>query len=405
MKITVVTNIYWPDEAGAAAIITDLCEGLVERGFEVTVLTTYPYFPEWRRKRNVPEATVQESFRNGVCIRRHWIYVPKNPSNLFERLLYEISFFLSLLRSLCSVRHADALVAFSTMGGQLGFSVLARWLLGCRLWINVQDILGDAMSATKLGSSLAGRFFGRVQRFIYRRADHLSAISPEMRDRLEELARPNQPVEMVPNWIHSDFQRMIDVGPGRSSIPPQRPWNLVYAGNLGRKQGLDLLCLSLHRSEIDFSMEIWASGGEAHRTRNCFDEAADPRFSFGPILPPAEYIEVLKKADFFVISQRSGIGNSFIPSKLITCIACGTPILAVCDRESPLGNEVRKFNLGGICEWTELDRLEDVLKKMSENWKDHLKACANRSKDYGHKAGIDRCASLLTEMVREKSDN
>ena len=44
MKILVVSQYYWPE----VFRITDICAGLIERGYEVDVLTSLPNVPQGR---------------------------------------------------------------------------------------------------------------------------------------------------------------------------------------------------------------------------------------------------------------------------------------------------------------------------------------------------------------------
>jgi colanic acid biosynthesis glycosyl transferase WcaI len=72
-------------------------------------------------------------------------------------------------------------------------------------------------------------------------------------------------------------------------------------------------------------------------------------------------VAALHAADLFVITERSGSGSSYMPSKLIPAIASGTPVLAVCDDESSLGQEMTRAQLGPRLGWDDLDQLEAVL--------------------------------------------
>src|SRR5690606_2625388 len=100
MKLLVITMLYEPDCVGIAAIASDMCAGLAERGHDVTVYTTYPYYPEWQRKTSDNVWRIREERLTDVRVRRHGLFVPRHPSRLLPRLAHELSFTLSLTRSL-----------------------------------------------------------------------------------------------------------------------------------------------------------------------------------------------------------------------------------------------------------------------------------------------------------------
>ena len=87
-------------------------------------------------------------------------------------------------------------------------------------------------------------------------------------------------------------------------------------------------------------------GGRADDVRQWIEQSGDDRFTFGPFLDEAGFIRAIHASDLFVVTEKTGSGGSFIPSKLIPAISTGTPILAVCDREGPLGEEMHRARLG-----------------------------------------------------------
>ena len=49
-RLLVIVNYFPPDVAGGARVYEDMCRGLVDRGWDVTVRAAYPFYPEWRDK-------------------------------------------------------------------------------------------------------------------------------------------------------------------------------------------------------------------------------------------------------------------------------------------------------------------------------------------------------------------
>ena len=84
LRLLVVSMLYEPDCVGIAPVATDLCRGLARRGHQVTVYTTYPYYPEWRRKSDVNAWKIQQEELGNVCVKRFGLYVPSKPSRLIR---------------------------------------------------------------------------------------------------------------------------------------------------------------------------------------------------------------------------------------------------------------------------------------------------------------------------------
>jgi colanic acid biosynthesis glycosyl transferase WcaI len=64
------------------------------------------------------------------------------------------------------------------------------------------------------------------------------------------------------------------------------------------------------------------------------------------LLSGRKYHELLVDADISLITQQSGSGNAFFPSKLLVTLAYGSPVLTVADEESALAKAVRAGRFG-----------------------------------------------------------
>lgn len=403
MRLLVISNLFHPDRGGGASVFSDLCFGLAERGWEVTVLTTHPYYPEWKRKSPASVWRCTREEIRGVKVVRHWMYVPARPSSLGPRLLYESSFLLSLCRSLPSGFRAEATMVYCPLLGAVGFAALRRWIHGGPLWLNVQDIPADAASASGISQSkgfdAAAQWF---QRLLFNAADQWSTISPIMASRLAELRRRDQPIHVCPNWLNESMAAQVERVPGKRGRAPGRPVRLLYAGNIGKKQGLLETLQALQRSGQELEVMVHGDGGEAGNVRAWIEASGDSRFRFGPFLDEAGFVAALHRCDVFLISERAGSGASFIPSKLIPCLATGTPVAAVCDAEGPLGVELGEHGLGLRVGWSEV---QDLARRVAELAADPAGfeaiqgRCLERSRVYRREHAVERFAGLLEQMV------
>src|SRR5262245_48055412 len=138
MRLLVVTNLFHPDRGGGASVFSDMCYGLVERGHEVTVYSAYPYYPEWTNKSNANLWRVAKEERCGVKVRRFGMYLPKNPSKFAPRVMFELSFTLSLMRSLLFFRRFDAVMVYCPVMGAAAYAAVRRLCYSEPIWLNVQ---------------------------------------------------------------------------------------------------------------------------------------------------------------------------------------------------------------------------------------------------------------------------
>lgn len=394
-RLLVVVNVFAPDRGGGAAVFSDLAYALAERGIDVTVRCAYPYYPEWRDKSGRNGLRVQRYTERGVTVERYGLFIPRDPNNLPQRLLYEASFFASLVRALRRDRgRFDATMVFCPLVGAVAYAAARKRLFGGPLWLNVQDLSADAAAASGIakGRAVTG-LFARVQNALFNEADVWSSISPEMVDRLAALRAGDQPILYLPNWLNQSMAEAIEALPDKVGRVPEGPLRLLYAGNIGTKQDLLRFCRALAASDAPFTFHIHGSGGRAADVKAWVEQSGDRRFVFGPFLDEPAFVRAIHDSDLFVITETAGSGGSFIPSKLIPAIATGTPILAVSDRESPLGQEVERAGLGPHFTWDQLGDVPPLL---------HTLAVAPEALPGWQRAARERSAFYRRERVLDE---
>lgn len=400
LKLLVITMMYEPDCVGIAAVASDMCAALAERGHDVTVYTTYPYYPEWKLK---SEASwrVREEFIRGVRVRRHRIFVPSRPSRLLPRLIHELSFPISLMRSFFYGKKYDAVMVYCPLIGGVAFAALRKLWFRDPLWVSIQDIPVEAASASGIiKSGWLARFATFSQSWILNRADVWSTISPEMVEQVQGVKRDGIPLHLFPNWLTGSLGQQIKQTPPRIGRNPTEPRNLLYCGTVGKKQGLLEFCQMLARSDAGFRFEIRGEGSEAGAVREWVENSGDRRFHFGGLLPQDEFIQAIHDADWFVIPQKSSVGSAFFPSKLIPAISLGTPILAITETSGPLGKEMQDNGLGLLVPWAEVEqvpRLLDAVEQDEAQYEEFEANCLRRALSYDRQYAINRLETLLWE--------
>jgi colanic acid biosynthesis glycosyl transferase WcaI len=287
--------------------------------------------------------------------------------------------------------------------GAVAYSAARKLLYREPTWLNIQDIPADAAAASGISRNRFTKGLGQLaQSLLFNRADVWSTIAPKMVERVAALRRRNQPVHFVPNFLNRSMEQAVAEHPSKLGRPVGSPLKLLYAGNIGKKQGLLEFCQRLSQSKLDFRFNIHGDGGEAHAVRDWVAAQRDPRFAFGAFLDERGFVAALVNTDFFVITEKPGVGASFIPSKLIPCIATGTPVVCVCDAAGPLGQEVNRYDLGITVEWSQYDQL---LPRLAEAAGDPSRFAAlqrhalDRAQTYGRTPIIELVERELKRMA------
>jgi colanic acid biosynthesis glycosyl transferase WcaI len=369
VKIWLITNLFAPDVHGGAALYTDMAEWFREQGHDVRVTTTFPYYPRWKLHPGDRGQVLREEIHDGIPLRRIRMYVPARASGL-KRMLSDASFLWSLLRrGRFPGWTPDAIITAEPMLSQCtALRFLYPFNREIRRLIIVQDFVADA--AIELGlvkNPVLAALVRGLERWSLRAAHTVTTISPSMLDKLNGILRggrgfASRPhTACVPNWIHGGLERAA-----RSQLgtPPLRQSKvLLYSGNLGAKQGLPEFIRLFAMTHSGWELRIHGEGAAAAEIAALLPKLNAPGIQLHGILDDAAYIDALFTCAACVITQKSGVGANFLPSKVLPCLATGTPVLAFAAIDSPLAREVTAGAFGLVA--NEEDTLRDSLGQLS----------------------------------------
>ncbi|MGB0649585.1 MAG: glycosyltransferase [Rhodothermales bacterium] len=401
-RILVVVNVFRPD-LGGGVLFADLCDGLAERGFDVTVRCAYPYYPQWTDVSGQNGWRIRRENHDRLNVERFGIFIPSNPNSLVQRLVYEASFFFSLSRRRIRKHEFDAMLVFCPLVGAVAYAGWNARRSRTPLWLNVQDLSAQAAAAGGFGGPT--KLLVRIQNALFRKATVWSTISKPMIESLRQIPHPVDDIKLVPNWMHASLAQLLSTATPRQAVPADRPIRLLYSGNIGGKQDLLAFCQWLATSSASFEMRIQGAGGRADEVRTWIEQTQDPRFSMGDLTDEAGLATKLAWADAYVITEKRDAGSSFVPSKLIPGMTSGAPILAVCDAQGPLGQEVGGHDIGFLASWDEpesLNRFFSIIRNEADTYTSWSQKAIHRGAFYHRDRGIDRCVAVLEGLIEGK---
>src|ERR1700730_18442429 len=265
MRIIVWGINYAPEITGIAPHNVTLCEFLREQGVEVEMVTTFAYYPAWRKRPEDRHLLFRTDVVNGVPVHRCWHFVPERVS-AWKRIIHEATFIFTSTIRVLSLKKADVYVIASPplLLGMAAWFITA--LKRAPFVFHVQDLQPDA--AVGLGMLRTGWFTRALywlEAFAYKHATRVSGISEEILSAFRRKAVPEEKLILFPNSVAIPEQIPV---PGKFRAKHAFASNeflAVYAGNLGVKQGLDLLLDVAERLRNEHKIRIVLCGDGAER--------------------------------------------------------------------------------------------------------------------------------------------
>lgn len=347
MRILHLGINYWPDETGIAPFATGRCEYLAARGHDVVTCTGPPYYPQWRVPDRYRGRLFSRDEQGGVTVLRSWMYVPRKPTS-FRRILHEGSFVCSsLVRALGSWRPDLLLVTSPPLG------LAASGIALSRLWrvpyvLHVADLQPDA--ALELGMLAQGRFVRtlyRLEAAAYRNATLVSTLTAAMRRRIVAKGVAPEKVALFSDWADP---QLFSIAPPEESQAATRksPFTATHFGNMGVKQGLDVMLEAAKLSRDDSGVVYLLVGDGAARPNleSKVRELNLPNLRFLPLQTHDRFLGLLMQADVGLVTQQRTVADIVFPSKMITLLAAARPVIASVGAGSEVARIINESGAG-----------------------------------------------------------
>lgn len=411
MRILIYSYNYYPEPIGIAPLMTQLAEGLVQRGHEVRVITGMPNYPQRIVYEGYRDKFFCEEEHNGVRIQRSYVWVRPKPG-LVTRVLLDGSFILtSMVQALRGWKPDIVLLTVPPLPVCLPAALLGL-IYSCPIVLSLQDILPEA--AVQVGlikNKLAIRVFEALERFAYSNADAISVITDGFTKNLMEKGVAREKMRCIPNWVDVDEIKPLpkDNNPFRHTHNLGGKFVVMYSGNIALTQGLMTVIRTAkrlsHLPEIVFVI-VGEKKAIAILEKACTELNAQnvKLLEFQPrhLLP-----QMLAAADVGLIVQKANVVSFNMPSKTQVLLASGRPIIASVPTIGTAADAVRRSGGGMVVNPEDPAVLAEAITDLYKNpRKAELLGRQGRQhalEQYSFDEAIHRYEALFEEMTTRRT--
>jgi colanic acid biosynthesis glycosyl transferase WcaI len=357
MRIIVYGINYAPEMTGIGRYTTEMCEWLVLQGHQVDVITALPYYPEWRIHPTHQGKGWQKEMINGVRIFRCPLYVPSRVTGL-ARMLHDFSFFLSsgFQWTKAFFRKYDLVFCIYPPLPVGIFPLLYRLFHNVKIWLHIQDLQVDA--ARQFGiirNKVLLQSLESFERFMLRRMQVISTISESMLKRIGSKGIEPSSIYLFPNWV--DLEKFYPMEGRRAEFKRQFGFDsedkvVLYSGNIGEKQGLELaldVALDFQQPFPDVKFVISGDGALRKKLIAQAENKNLKNVCFISFVQSEQLPYLLNMADVHLVLQKTGASSLVMPSKLLNILACGGITVMSADPSSELYHDLSSLRIAAVC--------------------------------------------------------
>jgi len=351
VNLLVLCPHFDPDLAPTGVVMSRIAHELIERGHRLHVVTSLPWYQQHAIEPGWDGQLVRsEKTEWGQLSRVHPF--PTDKRNIPARALAFGGFTaLATMVGAASRVRPDVVFAMSpplTMGmaGRVAATVRRAPLV-----FNIQDVFPDV--AIELGLLSGKRVIAAakfLERMSYRMSDAVTVLSSDLAENVrakitnglrdEAAAAQEAKVRVIPNFVDT-----VAIRPSARENSYRQEFGLLgktivmYAGNVGFSQSLDLVLAAARNFEISRPDVVFVINGGGSARPGLEREARNhSNVRFIDMQPIERLPEVHAAGDIHVVPLRTGLAWSSVPSKLYSILAAGRPIVASVD----VGTEVER---------------------------------------------------------------
>ncbi|HIB36727.1 WcaI family glycosyltransferase, partial [Mesonia sp.] len=344
-NITLISLNFYPENTAIGLYSTQFAEYLNDNGYNVSVITAFPYYPQWRISENYKSKPkfLKENYK-GISIYRYKQYTPSNPTFL-KRIVHILDFTIGSYFNTKKTQDCDLVISVIpfTTSALLGNFLSKKHK--SKSWIHIQDFEFDAAFQSGLAFNKKGSFLYKLlmkfERNVLNKADKVSTISYSMIKKLQ--SKTASTTYFFPNWI--DSQTIDPKKAKQHPLTASKKFKILYSGSIADKQNWNLfleIVENINSQEYEFILV-----GDGSAKVNLEEELKAFNIKIHPPVSYETLNDLLCGTDLHFLFQKEEILDTVMPSKILGMMASAKPSIVTGHKDSEVHKVLRDSN-GGV---------------------------------------------------------
>ncbi|WP_031226301.1 glycosyltransferase family 4 protein [Alcanivorax sp. P2S70] len=396
LKVLAVHRYYWPDTPPYASMLKQIVGQWVKDGHDVDVLSSQPsYKSAVENSRQAARETI-----DGAQVIR--LKLPHESGRPIVRILNALRLGVGVIFQAVIRKRYDVLMVSTAPPVLAGwFVALAAKLSGARFIYHCMDIHPEiGRISGEFRNPRVFNLLSRMDSWSCSQARPVVLLSSDMADSLVARGAESQlQTRVINNFsLPSDALEAGDL----PFTWPDEPFVLLFAGNIGRFQGLDILmdAMELLRGRGDIRLLMMGEGVE----RNSLERIAEEK-GLSVTFVGHHSVEVakqaMKRAQAGFVSLIPELYRFAYPSKTMTYLEQGCPVIVAVEPESQLAKDITDNGAGLSVPGGNAEKLADAIGRLASNTADLMamrsraESLANHS--FTEQVVLKKWSALLVE--------
>ena len=294
-------------------------------------------------------------------------------SNFVGRYLSAAACFIRGRKNLKAARDYDVVFCQSSFCAPFSVSFAKHYSAGRPVVYNVQDVFpGSSIASGVMTTRWMQRVFAAFQKVAYRKADAITVISDDMKEKIKEQGVDEGKIRTILNWYDDKTVKEVPWNENRF-VKKHRlssgDFLVQYAGTTGYVFDYKayLYAADKLRGEEDIRFQIVASGSQLEAFRAGAEALRLDNIDFLPLEPQNMVSDVYSACSVCLIPLKKGVIGNSVPSKAGLLMACKRPVINSVDEGTSYYREFNENGIGISVPNDNYDALVDAIRYLRDN--------------------------------------
>ncbi|MGG0655739.1 glycosyltransferase family 4 protein [Rummeliibacillus pycnus] len=323
-KILIITQNFYPEIGSHANRMSNLFQLLQEDGYDVSVLTTEPSYPNkhlYDDKKFWNDNTLDDASE----IHRIKVKDRKYALNMLNRLIHYLEISIKMLFFVLFSKNKYDVVLVTTPAIFIAFvGVIAKFRYRAKFILDVRDLWPESLKGVGVfNKKMIINFFSLLEIYLYKKANHIIINSVGFKDYILKKAKinPNK-ITYIPNAA-----RLYELQP---TYRFHKKFRVIYTGNIGLAQDVEFLKSLVRKLDKNHILiTIVGYGQKKNELQRFIKENKLNNATFVNPTTREECLKLNSEHDVGVLSlNNSDVFDTVLPGKLIDYMTSGLPVVA-----------------------------------------------------------------------------
>jgi colanic acid biosynthesis glycosyl transferase WcaI len=406
VRILIIHRYFWPDTPPYAHMLRFMAGRLARDGHAVTVLSTQPSYSE---SVDLPVQARDEEL-DGFAVRRVRLLAGDRTRPL-RRVFNSVLFSLRVAAEIVFKRYDIVMAATAPPVVVAAIASRAARFKGAGFIYHCQDIHPES---GRLGGLIRNgalfRFMLWLDRGTCEIAVRIVVLSTDMAGFLKTRGlRDHAKLRVINNFMLGD-EALPNPSGSSANATERRRFRIIFAGNMGRFQGLEPVIDAMHRlgPEIDVELVFVGEGVVKPSLMQRAGALNGDRIVFVPYQPQARVDELIAASDLGLIALQKGVYKVAYPSKTAAYLKLGCPLLVCMEPDSELAQFTQREGIGVVVNMP--DSPESIAESIRQAYAKRNEFAARRDRiielglmTFGREQALEKWSKLMLEFDRQEA--